>query len=176
MALSSRSRRQQPNHRERRRAGRGSDRRPVGPAGPLTIQWQPTRLGAFGVYLQLDDGSGADEQMVWGFVVCYPPVAGPKLDSPVVFSVMSKGIAESGAAHKRLGVKWVRAEIGWSSNEPKPGQWNWEASDEWVKAARDNELYVMAIMAHAPSWAQPRIEGKMPGLLLEKIPGEQRHS
>ena len=128
----------------------------------LTVQWQPTRLGAFGVYLKLDDGSGAEEQMVWGFIVVYPPATGAKPDSPVVFNLFGKAISELGAAHKRLGAKWIRTEIGWSANEPQPGQWTWEGSDEWVKVARDNDLLVMAIMAHAPGWAQPRIEGKIP--------------
>ncbi|MCX5772604.1 MAG: hypothetical protein NTZ09_20360, partial [Candidatus Hydrogenedentes bacterium] len=129
---------------------------------PLRIQWKPTRLGAFGVYLKVDDGSGADEQMVWGFVVGYPPAPGPKPDSPIVFNLVGKSIAQLATAHKRLGVKWIRTEIGWAANEPRPGEWTWEASDEWVNAARDNELYVMAIMAHAPSWAQPKIAGKIP--------------
>ncbi|MBE3099643.1 MAG: hypothetical protein IMZ44_21210 [Planctomycetes bacterium] len=129
---------------------------------PLAVQWKPTRLGAFGVYLNLDDGSGADEQFVWGFIVGYPPAAGRKPDSPVVFNLGGNTIPQLAAAHKRLGVKWIRWETGWGQNEPRPGEWTWETTDDWVKAAGDNDIFIMAIMAHAPGWAQPKIEGKIP--------------
>ena len=136
----------------------------------LAIQWKPTRLGAFGVYLKLDDDSGAGEQLVWGFVVTYPPLQGPRPNSPVIFSLVGKGITQLGAAHQRLGIKWIRTEIGWSANEPEPGQWDWEFSDEWVKAAHDHELLVLAIMAHAPRWALPKIDGKYPIIYWNKFP------
>ena len=119
-------------------------------------------MGAYAIYLNIDDGSGADEQVVWGFVVVYPPAPGRKLDSPLIFNLGAKEIAEKGPAHQRLGVKWVRGEISWSSNEKEQGVWDWSESDEWTKAAKDNDLYCLEIMAHAPAWAQPRIDGTIP--------------
>ncbi|MGB2824278.1 MAG: hypothetical protein WBF17_25110 [Phycisphaerae bacterium] len=143
-------------------SGQGAIAAQSGETVPIAIEWKPTRLGAFGVYLTLDDGSGAGEQMAWGFIVSYPPAAGPKPDSPIVFSLQGSSIPQLGPAHKRLGAKWIRWETGWSLNEPKPGQWTWDKTDEWVKAARDNDILIMAIMAHAPPWAKPKIDGKIP--------------
>ena len=89
---------------------------------PVTIRWKPNRLGAFAIYLALDDGSGAGEQVVWGFAVTYPPAKGRKPDSPVVFNAASTSLPTIGPAYKRLGAKWVRVEIGWSSNEAERGR------------------------------------------------------
>ena len=86
---------------------------------PVTINWKPNRLGAYAIYLTLDDGSGAGEQVVWGFAVTYPPAKGRKPNSPVVFNAGSTSLPELGPVYKHLGAKWVRVEIAWGANEPR---------------------------------------------------------
>ena len=119
---------------------------------PVTVRWQPTRLGAFGVFLQLDDGSGAAEQMAWGFVVVYPPTPGRKPNSPLVFNLYANYVETFAPVYQRLGAKWVRWETGWNANQPKPGQWDWHTTDRQIDAARTHDIYIMDIMAHAPDW------------------------
>jgi len=126
----------------------------------VRIDWKPDRLGSFGVFLKLDDGTGAAERMATGFIVTYPPAPGMKPLSPVIFNLYGKYITDHAEAMKRLGAKWIRWETSWHSNEPKAGQWDWSQTDPPIDAARKNDLLIVAIMAHAPEWAMPLIAGK----------------
>ena len=68
--------------------------------------------------------------------------------------------AESGAYYARLtptlrqaGVNWLRLFPEWQNIQPRPGQWNWEASDKLVADARANHLRLLGLWHYFAPWA-----------------------
>jgi hypothetical protein len=59
------------------------------------------------------------------------------------------------AAYKRLGIDWVRSEIGWGAFEAKRGLFDWSLPDAFHEACRHAKLLSMNLASHAPDWARP---------------------
>lgn len=52
------------------------------------------------------------------------------------------------------GATWVRIDIDWSVIEPRPGRFDWRATDRAIEAARDNGLRVLGLLTYSPGWAR----------------------
>lgn len=58
---------------------------------------------------------------------------------------------------RALGLEQVRLDWEWRLAEPKPGQYDWTATDRLMKAARQAGVIVLPIVHYAPDWALPSI-------------------
>jgi hypothetical protein len=47
---------------------------------------------------------------------------------------------------------WIRINLRWSEVNPAPGVWRFAAIDRQVRQARDRDLEILALLAHAPEW------------------------
>lgn len=56
------------------------------------------------------------------------------------------------------GGSWVREDFVWGLIEPRPGQFNWEATDRIVNSLRANNLNVLGIIGYSANWATPSTE------------------
>jgi len=56
---------------------------------------------------------------------------------------------------KKIGVDWVRYEVGWNGFEPKKGEFKWYM-DKFMEECRKNKIYVMTLTEGAPEWAKPK--------------------
>ena len=54
---------------------------------------------------------------------------------------------------EQAGVKWLRLFPEWQEIQPKPGQWNWEASDRLVANARANHIHLLGLWCYFAPWA-----------------------
>ncbi len=52
------------------------------------------------------------------------------------------------------GVRYVRQEFRWTDIEPKPGQYDWSASDRIVSATLRHGMQVVAVLTTTPEWAR----------------------
>ncbi|MCM8803162.1 MAG: beta-galactosidase, partial [Candidatus Omnitrophica bacterium] len=57
---------------------------------------------------------------------------------------------------KKIGIDWVRYEVGWNSFEPKKGEFKWKDIDKFMDTCRENKIYVMTLTEGAPDWAKPK--------------------
>lgn len=57
---------------------------------------------------------------------------------------------------------WVRLNLRWSQVNPAPGVWRFEAIDRQVRQARDRDLDILALLAHAPEWLGGGTNGTTP--------------
>lgn len=76
---------------------------------------------------------------------------GPCGVRPVAIGVNVQGEPDFGlvrAAH----TGWVRLNLRWSEVNPAPGQWRFDRVDAQVRAARERDLEILALLAHAPEW------------------------
>jgi len=55
-----------------------------------------------------------------------------------------------------LGMHWVRQRFPWHEIELSPGVWAWEPWDAIVKAVREREMGLVAVLDAAPEWAKRR--------------------
>ena len=53
----------------------------------------------------------------------------------------------------QAGVKWIRLWNEWGGIEPKPGQWNWDATDKILADAKTNHLHVFPTWCYFTPWA-----------------------
>ena len=51
------------------------------------------------------------------------------------------------------GVRWLRIFPEWQTIEPKPGQWNWQLSDQLVANARASNLHILGLWYYFAPWA-----------------------
>lgn len=54
---------------------------------------------------------------------------------------------------RKVGVKWLRLEIGWNLAEPEKGKFNWEKYDKMVRQARENNIKIMGVLNGTAKWA-----------------------
>jgi len=57
---------------------------------------------------------------------------------------------------KKIGIDWVRYEVGWDGFEPEKGKFKWEQIDKFMNSCRENKIYVMTLTEGAPDWAKPK--------------------
>lgn len=55
---------------------------------------------------------------------------------------------------KRLGARWVRADLVWADVERYPGVYDWSVFDRWVAGANERGLKLVTIVLGAPEWAR----------------------
>jgi hypothetical protein len=58
-------------------------------------------------------------------------------------------------ALKKIGIDWVRYEVGWNGFEPKKGEFRWY-TDKFMNGCRESKIYVMTLTEGAPEWAKPK--------------------
>ncbi|NOJ47688.1 glycosyl hydrolase [Bradyrhizobium sp. WSM 1744] len=54
---------------------------------------------------------------------------------------------------KQAGVRWLRGFYEWQTIQPRPGEWNFAASDRLVENARANGLRLAGVFAYFAPWA-----------------------
>lgn len=69
-------------------------------------------------------------------------------------SLSSVQLAQRLDGMKALGIGWVRYDIEWSNVETAPGQYNWSAYDQIVRAVSSRGLQSLAIIDYTPTWAR----------------------
>lgn len=70
---------------------------------------------------------------------------------PVTIGINVQGEPDFGLVRTaRAG--WVRLNLRWSEVNPAPGVWRFERIDRQVRQARDRDLEILALLAHAPEW------------------------
>jgi hypothetical protein len=57
---------------------------------------------------------------------------------------------------KKMGIDWVRYEVGWDGFEPEKGKFNWKRYDGFMNECRKEGIYVMTLTEGAPEWAKPK--------------------
>ena len=67
----------------------------------------------------------------------------------------SCGEAKFLPALKKMGIDWVRYEVGWDGFEPEKGKFNWDRYDEFMNECRKERIYVVVLTEGAPEWAKP---------------------
>ena len=79
----------------------------------------------------------------------------------VGFSTGFSIVDDSPAAQRRqfaqmraLGVRRVRLDIGWARVQQSPTRFDWDDTDQVVRAARASGLKVLGVLAYEPSWAR----------------------
>ena len=68
----------------------------------------------------------------------------------------SCGEAKYLPALKKMGVDWVRYEVGWDGFEPEKGKFNWNRYDKFMSKCREEGIYVVTLTEGAPQWAKPK--------------------
>jgi outer membrane protein assembly factor BamB len=65
-----------------------------------------------------------------------------------------------GTDHERVltltdtaGFAWIRQQVHWRDHEFAPGDYNWQALDRVVKAARAHDMQIMLSVVRSPTWA-----------------------
>lgn len=79
---------------------------------------------------------------------------------------------------KKMGIDWIRYEIGWNVFEPKKGEFKWDRIDKFMNSCRENKIYVMTLTEGAPNWAKPKgdfidIPYKRYKIKLDLTPGRE---
>ena len=59
-------------------------------------------------------------------------------------------------ALKKIGIDWVRYEVGWDSFEPEKGKFKWDRHDKFMGECRREGICVMTLTEGAPEWAKPK--------------------
>lgn len=54
---------------------------------------------------------------------------------------------------RKMGIRFVRIDLGWSWIEPRKGEFKWDSSDRLLDAAEKNGLSVLATTQYIPKWA-----------------------
>ncbi len=57
---------------------------------------------------------------------------------------------------REMGAPWIVEYFPWAYLEPRPGQYNWNHSDEIVQHANRQGLAVVARLGYVPEWARPK--------------------
>ncbi len=57
------------------------------------------------------------------------------------------------AVLRRMGIRWVRTDVGWSWIEPKRGEFHWESTDRSLRAAEANGMALLVTTQYVPRWA-----------------------
>ena len=52
-----------------------------------------------------------------------------------------------------LHAHWIRHDFAWDAIEPQPGSFAWAGFDQWVSAARERNLQIIATVGYTPAWA-----------------------
>lgn len=53
-----------------------------------------------------------------------------------------------------LNIGWVRQTFHWGAFEPSEGRFNFSGTDNYIRAANEKHVKVLAIIAYAPQWAR----------------------
>ena len=53
----------------------------------------------------------------------------------------------------QVGIRWLRADMGWPRLEPEPGKFNFEGMDAVIEANLSAGLNVLGLIGYSPAWA-----------------------
>ncbi len=70
--------------------------------------------------------------------------------------IASCGEARYISALKKMGIDWVRYEVGWDGFEPEKGKFSWGRYDEFIEECRRRGMFVIVLTEGAPEWAKPK--------------------
>ncbi len=54
---------------------------------------------------------------------------------------------------RKMGIRWLRTDAGWSWIEPKQGEFKWEGTDRSFRAAEQNGMSLLVTTQYIPKWA-----------------------
>lgn len=58
---------------------------------------------------------------------------------------------------KKMGIRWIRANLLWELLEPKHGSFDWSSGDASYNALTDNDMNIMYNLVYPPRWAVNRV-------------------
>jgi len=111
------------------------------------------RYGTVSVFLVLSQGERMLPLHILNYAVVHKRDRGFNEEGLLMASC---GEARYIPAIKKMGIDWVRNEVGWDGFEPERGKFNWERYDEYMNECRREGIYVVTLTEGAPEWAKPK--------------------
>jgi len=133
------------------------------------IRYSPTRLGWQELVVDIRNDSGTlVSEIRRGFV---SGQARKLRSEDFKFGISSHLLRESGQLASgidlidKLGVAYVRDEIGWETVEPRAGVWDWTGTDAMVDALAKHNLQLNATLDYTVEWASTKPGNASIGIL-----------
>ncbi len=57
------------------------------------------------------------------------------------------------ATLRKMGIRWIRFDAGWSWIEPRKGEFHWDSTERLLRAARENGMSTLVTTQYVPRWA-----------------------
>lgn len=119
------------------------------------------KYGLIGITLECEDGESKWLSHL-GSVAIVPDVkiGEFKPDGPFIASFGPGRDDPLLESYKRMGIDWIRTEVGWVAFERQKGRWDFSRVDPTYELCQKYGVLVVNLASHAPEWAKPHGEFK----------------